>query len=214
MQRITIPAHEGVDIVSAETVWNGRFPLQIVKFHNRRFDGARSAERTWELWRRGRAAAVLPYDPITDQVVVIEQFRLPALAAGVDPYLIELAAGLADGADAETLEQVAIRESQEEMGLAVDRLEKVGSFILTPGGSDEICTIFAGRVQLPPLPRDGLIGYAGLDAESEDIRVRALPAQTAIEAAIAGQYPNSVATIGFLWLAARRAWLRDRWCAA
>ncbi len=211
MPSTLIPPHDGVDIVSSETVWNGRFPLQIVKFYNRRFDGARSALRTWELWRRGNAAAVLPYDPITDQVVVIEQFRLPALAAGVDPYLIELAAGLADGAAGETLEQVAIRESHEEMGLHVDRLERVGSFILTPGGSDENCTIFAGRVRLPALPADGLIGYAGLAAESEDIRVRALPAQTAIDAAIAGQYPNSVATIGLLWLAARRPWLRDLW---
>jgi ADP-ribose pyrophosphatase len=129
----------------------------------------------------------------------------------VDPYLIELAAGLADGAEGETLEQVAIRESHEEMGLAVDRLVRVGSFILTPGGSDENCTIFAGRVRLPVLPADGLIGYAGLAAESEDIRVRALPAQTAIDAAIAGQYPNSVATIGLLWLAARHSWLRDLW---
>jgi hypothetical protein len=56
-----------------------------------------------------------------------------------------------------------------------------------------------------------LIGYAGLAAESEDIRVRALPALTAIDRAIAGQYPNSVATIGLLWLAARREWLRGIW---
>jgi ADP-ribose pyrophosphatase len=209
MPSTDIPACDGVVICSDETVWRGRFPLQVVKFRQRRFDGAMSAVRTWELWRRGAAAAVLPYDPVTDQVVVIEQFRLPALAAGFDPVLVELAAGLADGAEAP--EDVVRREAVEEMGLPVERLQRIGDFLLTPGGCDEHCTIFAGRVRLGDVPADGLIGHGGLAAENEDIRVRALPASVAIEAAIAGAYPNSVATIGLLWLAARRDWLRARW---
>jgi ADP-ribose pyrophosphatase len=211
MPRTDIPPHEGVEILSIDTVWSGRFPLQVVKFHNTRFDGARSGLRTWEMWRRGRAAAVLPYDPVTDQVVMIEQFRLPALAAGLNPLMMELAAGLADGADSETLEAVAIREAREEMGLDVSQLVRIGSFLLTPGGCDEDCTLFAARVRLGALPADGLIGHGGLASENEDIRVRALPAQQAIDAAIAGDYPNSVATIGLLWLAARRDWLRQQW---
>jgi ADP-ribose pyrophosphatase len=211
MPRRDIPPHSGVEILSLDTVWDGRFPLQVVKFRNTKFDGARSGVRTWELWRRGRAAAVLPYDPVTDHVVVIEQFRLPALAAGLEPVLVELAAGLADGADTETLEAVAIRESREEMGLEVDRLHRIGSFLLTPGGCDEECTLFAARVTLGTIPNDGLLGMGGLASEHEDIRVRALPAQVAIDAAIAGAYPNSVATIGLLWLAARRDWLRAEW---
>ncbi|MEJ0046288.1 MAG: NUDIX domain-containing protein [Rhodospirillales bacterium] len=209
MPTTDIPARDGVEIASNETVWSGRFPLQIVKFRHRRFDGAMSGLRTWELWRRGAAAAVLPYDPVTDHVVVIEQFRLPALAAGLDPMLVELPAGLADGT--EQPEQVVRREALEEMGLAVQRLEFVGKFLLTPGGCDEHCSIFAGQVRLPSLPSDGLVGHGGLASEQEDIRVRAMPAGQAIEAAIAGAYPNSVTTIGLLWLAARRDWLRARW---
>jgi ADP-ribose pyrophosphatase len=209
MPSTDIPARDGVVICADETVWSGRFPLQIVKFRHRRFDGAMSGVRTWELWRRGAAAAVLPYDPVTDQVVVIEQFRLPALAAGFDPVLVELAAGLADGGEAP--EDVVRREAVEEMGLPVERLERIGDFLLTPGGCDEHCTIFAGLVRLGSVPADGLIGHGGLVAENEDIRVRALPASVAIEAAIAGAYPNSVATIGLLWLAARHDWLRSRW---
>jgi ADP-ribose pyrophosphatase len=212
MPSTNIPARDGVVIYSDETVWNGRFPLQVVKFRQMRFDGAMSGVRTWELWRRGAAAAVLPYDPVTDQVVVIEQFRLPALAAGFDPVLVELAAGLADGA--EPPEDVVRREAVEEMGLPVERLERIGDFLLTPGGCDEHCTIFAGLVRLGSVPADGLIGHGGLVAENEDIRVRALPASVAIEAAIAGAYPNSVATIGLLWLAARHEWLRERWSDA
>lgn len=208
-KRTDIPPHPGVDILSDELVWQGRFPLQRVRFTHTRFDGRTSGVKTWELWRRGRAAAVLPYDPVRDMVVVIEQFRLPALAAGIEPVLVELAAGLADGAEA--AEEVVRREAVEEMGITLGAVVRIGSFLLTPGGCDEDCALFAGRVDLPEIPADGLLGHAGLASEDEDIRVRAIPAQEAIDAAIAGQYPNSVATIGLLWLAARRDWLRAQW---
>ncbi len=209
MPRLTLPPYEGLEIEDLRTVWDGRFPLQRVVFRNRRFDGAMSRPRTWELWRRGRAAAVLPYDPVSDRVVVIEQFRLPALAAGQNPVMVELAAGLAEGG--ETPEAVVHREAQEEMGLTVDRLHRIGAFLLTPGGADEECTLFAARVVVPETGEDGLIGYAGLAAEQEDILVRALPASQAIASAVAGEYPNSVTTIGLLWLAAKRDWLRREW---
>jgi ADP-ribose pyrophosphatase len=161
------------------------------------------------LLRRGRAAAILPYDPVRDMVVTIEQFRLPAYAAGLDGVMVELAAGLVDGAD--TPEATIRREAVEEMGLDVGRLHRIGDFLLTPGGCDELCTLFAGEVSLGEVAADGVIGIAGLASEQEDIRVRALPASLVIERALAGLYPNSVCTIGLLWFAARRDWLRGEW---
>jgi ADP-ribose pyrophosphatase len=206
---MTLPASPDVIVESDETVWKGRFALDIIKFRQRRFDGTFSDTRTWELLRRGKAAAVLPYDPVLDRVVVIEQFRLPAFAAGLDPVMTELAAGLVD--PSETPESTILREAQEEMGLQVDSLEKIGDFLLTPGGCDELCTLFAGRVRLGEIGADGFIGRGGLASEQEDILVRALPAREVIEKAIAGAYPNSVCTIGLLWFAARRDWLRAKW---
>ncbi len=125
--------------------------------------------------------------------------------------MVELPAGLAEPGEA--AEAVVLREAQEEMGLTVDRLHRIGAFLLTPGGADEECALFAGRVTVPASGEDGLIGFGGLAAESEDIRVRALPAAQAIESALAGEYPNSVTSIGMLWLAARRDWLRREWGA-
>src|ERR1700710_976766 len=86
---LPIPAHPDVIIEAEQRVWSGRFPLDVIKFRHRRFDGAMSGTRTWELWRRGQAAALLPYDPVADALVLIEQFRFPALAAGLDPTLVE-----------------------------------------------------------------------------------------------------------------------------
>jgi ADP-ribose pyrophosphatase len=201
--------HPDVRIESEERVWNGRYPLDVVRFRHRRFDGTMSGVRTWELWRRGPAAALLPYDPERDAVVLIEQFRLPALAAGLDPVLVEVPAGLCDGA--ETAEQTIRREVQEETGLSTSRLQLIGRFLLTAGGSDELCSLFAGRVRAPPPGPDGTLGQAGLATEHEDIRIRLWPATEAIEAALAGRVHNSVATIALLWLCARRPALRNEW---
>jgi ADP-ribose pyrophosphatase len=205
----SLPAHSDVELLSEQRVWSGRFPLDVVRFRHRRFDGAMSGERTWEVWRRGPAAAVLPYDPSADAVVLIEQFRLPALMAGVDPVLVELPAGLCD--EGENAEQTARRETMEEMGLAVDALRRIGGFLLTPGGADELCELFVGRVRAPAAGPDGIVGHAGAVEEHEDIRVRVLPAESAIASAVAGQMCNSVVTIGLLWLAAQRAALRREW---
>lgn len=206
-----IPDYPGVEIVSESRVWSGRFQLDLITFRHRRFDGTVSPNREWELFRRGRAAAVLPYDPWSDQVVLIEQFRLPALAGGVDPVMVEIPAGLCD--DGEDAADTVRREAQEEMGVATDRLEPIGDFILTPGGSDERCSMFAGRVRAPAIDTDGLSGRFGLVSEHEDIRVRVSPADRMIAEAVAGRFPNSVTTIALLWLAARREQLRRDWCA-
>ena len=204
-----LTATPDLPISSERRVWDGRFPLDVIRFRHRRFDGALSGPRIWELWRRGRAAALLPYDPARDAVVLIEQFRLPALAAGIDPVLVELPAGLADpGEDAET---TIAREAAEETGLVPDRLTRIGEVLLSPGGSDELCAVFAGRVAAPDPAADGLLGHAGLAAEDEDIRVRLWPAEAAIEAALAGRFANALTMLALLWLAARRPMLQAEW---
>lgn len=155
---------------------------------------------------------MLPYDPVADMVVLIEQFRLPALVAGLEPVLVEFPAGLCD--EGETPEATARRETMEEMGLSVGNLKRIGSFLLTPGGADEVCELYAGHVQSPAAGDDGIAGHAGMVTEHEDIRVRVWPADRAIEAALAGRLTNSVTTIGLLWLAAQRDALRKEWTSA
>lgn len=206
---VTLPDHPDVRIEAADRVWDGRFPLDRVRFRHRRFDGSLSGPRTWELWRRGRGAAMLPYDPARDAVMLIEQFRLPALAAGLPPILTEVPAGLCD-AD-ESAEATIRRELTEETGLIAGRLRKISDILLTPGGADEVCTLFVGEVAVPEADSDGVCGHSGLASEHEDIRLRLWPAEAACDAALAGRIVNSVAAIGLLWLHARRAVLRAEW---
>lgn len=201
----TLPAHPRVTVHAIETLWRGHNTFQRVGFS---FEGSGGQVRgpvAWELLRRGRAVAVIPYDPVRDTVVLIEQFRLPALAAGLGPWLVEVAAGLADGA--ETDEAVARRETLEETGLTVTALERAGRFMLSPGIADETITIFAGRVDAPA----GEAGHAGLAAEHEDIRVFAVPAEEAFAMATSGRIVNITTALALLWLAAQRDRLRREW---
>lgn len=192
-----------------ETPWNGRFALQRVRFRYRRFDGAMSGILTWELWRRGGAVAVLPYDPVSDCVVLIEQFRLPALTAGFPPVITEVVAGLSDaGEDAETC---ARRELAEETGLSATHIERISHFMLMPGGCDEHVTLFAACISAPAADADGIAGHHGLPEENENIRVRVVPAERAIADALAGRFNNAVILVALLWLAAKRAELRKAW---
>ncbi|MEO9190190.1 MAG: NUDIX domain-containing protein [Acetobacteraceae bacterium] len=209
---LSLPAHPDVRIEAEERVWDGRFPLDRIRFRHRRFDGAFSSPRIWEIWRRGRAAAMLPYDPVADAVVLIEQFRLPALAAGLGPVLVEVPAGLCDAG--ESAEATIRREMVEETGLTAKRLHKVSDILLSPGGADELCTLFVGEIAAPAAGPDGLCGTSGLASEHEDIRLRVWPAERACAAALDGAFVNSVAMIALLWLNARRGPLRAEWTKA
>jgi ADP-ribose pyrophosphatase len=202
-----IPPHPLFLPESVETVWAGRFAYQLVRFRYRRFDGTLSAPLCWEVWRRGRAVAVLPYDPWADRVGLIEQFRLPALAAGLDPVLLECPAGLFDPEE-EAAEVAARRETAEETGLCPDRFLRIGEFLLMQGGSDETVTFFLARCRLP---EPGTVAQHGLAAENESTRLIVLPAAEAFAAVSANRIRNAPTALALLWLQTRHATLRQDW---
>jgi ADP-ribose pyrophosphatase len=200
-----IAPYPGLEVREDRLAWEGRFPLQLVRFTHARFDGGRSAEMVWELWRRGRSVAVLPYDPWSDRLCLIEQFRLPAHAAGLDPVMVECVAGLLEADEAP--EAAARRETEEEAGLVPDLMESLGRTMLAQGGCDEVMEMFCGRVRLPETG-DTLHGLA---EEGEDIRLRLLDAEEAFALLDGGGIRNATAALCLWWLRHHRARLRKEW---
>src|ERR1700679_4073489 len=108
-------ADKKFDILDRETLFQGFFRVERYRLKHERFAGGMSAPFTREVFSGGgRVAAVLPYDPKSDKVVLIEQFRSGIMASGETPWITEAVAGLVDSG--ETPEQTARREAMEEAG--------------------------------------------------------------------------------------------------
>jgi ADP-ribose pyrophosphatase len=197
---------DDVEVVEKTEVYKGRFQIDRYRLRHKRHDGDWSESFVREVFERGQAAAVLPYDPVRDRVVLIEQFRPGAYAAGRHPWLIEIVAGIID--PGETAEAVVRREAWEEAHVELSAVERIGSFLMTPGACSEGVEFFVGRVD-----SEGAGGTYGLAQEHEDIRVFTVSTDEAAALLAAGKIENALAIIAIQWLLLNRMQLRDRWAA-
>ena len=193
-----------VDLVERVLAFDGYFKIIRYRLQHSLFEGGMSPEITREVFERGQAAAVLPYDPKMDQVVLIEQFRPGAYGVNADPWLIEIVAGIIE--PNEQIEDVARREAREEAGLVLSELKPIGKYFVSPGGTTETVSVFIGRVS------SGVsAGFFGLAAEGEDIKVHVVKYETAMAWLAKGKI-NVLATIVALqWLALNRQEIREAW---
>ena len=183
-----------IEIVERTEAFKGHFQIDRYRLRHRKFDGGWTAEMRREVFERGHAAAVLLYDPALDRVVMIEQFRVGAHAAGEEPWLIEIVAGIID--PGETAEAVVRREAMEEAGCEISALAPIGRYLVSPGGSSETLTLFCGQVDA-----SGAGGLHGLEHEGEDIRVLPLPRSQALKLLSEGAIANFTAVVALQWLA-------------
>ena len=197
---------DGVEILERAVAYQGFFRIDRYRLRHRLYGGGWSGTVTREVFERGRAVGVLLYDPERDAVVLIEQFRLPAHLAGFSGWQTEIVAGIVDR-DGEAEAAVALREAQEEAGLAIaGELIPVHRYMPSPGGSTEIVDLFCGRVDAR---RAG--GIHGLAAEHEDIKVVVLSYREAMKWLKSDAIQNGPTVLALHWLAANRARLRRLW---
>lgn len=197
-------AEQAVEQIECVRTYDGYFAVDRYRLRHSLFAGGMGQEIVREVFERGHAAAVLPYDPVRDEVVLIEQFRIGAHAGGRPPWLIEIVAGIIE--DGETPADVVRREAREEAGCQIGRLEPVGEFIVSPGGSSEIVSIFCGETTA-----GGIGGVHGLAHEGEDIRVQVVPAAAAFAMVRTGVIYGAPPVIALQWLALNHMDLRQRW---
>lgn len=203
MTKSELPA-PGVEIIERQAVFQGYFRIDRYRLRHKLFGGGVSGEMTREIFERGHAAAVLPYDPVRDEVVLIEQFRPGALAAGWQPWVIEPIAGIIE--PGESIDQVVHREAREEAGVTLRDIVPMYHYLTSPGGTSETCALFCGRVDSA-----GAGGIHGLDSDDEDIRVMTLPFAEVSTWLADGRLNVALLIIALQWLALNRDTLRAKW---
>lgn len=193
-----------VEILEKTICFEGFFRIEKYRLRHRLFNGDWSRPLSRELFERGHAAAVLPYDPIRDAVILIEQFRVGALTAPGGPWLLEIVAGMIESG--ETAQDVVKRESIEEADCIITDLLPVCDFLVSPGGTSEHIALFCGRADATQAG-----GIHGSPEEDEDIKVHVVPLDTAFTFLQSGRINSASAIIALQWLALNREQVRTQW---
>jgi ADP-ribose pyrophosphatase len=193
-----------VEILDRELGYQGFFRLERVRLRHSLHRGGMSPVLVREILEKGDVVAMLPYDPVTDTVVMIEQFRIGAIGEERSAWLLEIVAGLME--PGERPEEVARREAGEEAGLAVGRMAPIARFFATPSKSSELTHLFCGEVDA-----NGAGGIHGLAHEGEDIRVIPMPAGQAFDLLESGRIDSAWPIIALMWLQTHRERLRRTW---
>lgn len=194
---------EDVEVLSKEPLFQGFFKMIKYRFRHKLFAGGWSNVIEREMFERGHAAAMLPYDPIRDEVVLIEQIRVGALEHR-HPWQLEIVAGMIDRD--ESADDVVRREAQEEAGLEVGQLVSVVSYYPSAGGCSEKLDVFIGEVDASKAH-----GIHGLDYEDEDIRVHVMTREQAYDLVKRGKIENGASIIALQWLELNHLQLKSQW---
>lgn len=174
------------------------FAMEEMDLQFRRYDGSLSPVVNRGVTLVGRAAVVLPYDPVRDQVLLVEQFRAATFIAGEkQPWMWEPVAGLID--PGETPEQAACREAMEEAGVTINQLELVTEAYPSSGASGEFLHIYVGLTNL-----SNINGGGGVAGEHEDLRSQILSYEALMQGIDDHSYQDMPLITAALWLSRHR----------
>jgi ADP-ribose pyrophosphatase len=191
------------EILEQTTAYQGFLRLERLLLRHESFRGGWCEPIVREQIAGLGAASVLPYDPVRDEVVLIEEFRTGALDDPQSPWLLEVVSGYRE--PGESHEAVIRREAMEEAGITLGEVERVGGFYVSPGISTERIELFCAQVD-----SGSAGGIHGVAEEGEEIRVVVMPASDAI-AEIFRRIDSTGPIILMQWFAANRQRLRRQW---
>ncbi len=199
IQKHTIQEHK---ILHKERVFNGYFQVYKYQLQHTLFEGGWASSIDREIFERGHAVVVIPYDHATDSIMLIEQFRPGVLGSGESPWLTEFIAGIID--PGETEEAVAHRESLEEANCKLTQLHHICRYFVSPGCMTETMSLYLAEADLSEAG-----GIFGLPEEGEDIRASVVSTSDAFKQLDEGKINNAMALIGLQWLKLNHQKLRD-----
>ena len=192
-----------IEVADTRRPYAQYFALDEYDLRHTKFDGSMSAKVTRAVFRAPDAALVLPYDPLYDRVLLVEQIRFGPFARGDRTlWQLEPVAGRLDAG--EHPEEAARREMMEEAGLELKEMYPVGEVYCSPGTSSEFYYLYLGIADLPEVTTR----IGGLATEDEDIRSHVVSFEELMQMCDRFELANAPILILAFWLARHRARLR------
>lgn len=162
-----------ITILTTEILSDNWYTLNKVTYSIAKKDGTTETQSR-EAYDRGNGAVILLYNKVAGTVILTRQFRLPTFINGnTTGMLIEACAGLLDN---DNPEECIKRETEEETGYKISKVEKVFEAYMSPGSVTEILHFFTAEYSAEMKIADG----GGLEEEGENIEVLELPFDQAL----------------------------------
>jgi len=175
------------------------FKVDELLVTHRQIDGTMSAMQRRLVFERGDSIAVLLLNSQRNAVVLVDQFKAPAMIArrrddpaSTDGWMVETLAGAID-VD-ETPEAAAIRETLEETGFRIRQPRLIARFFSSPGGTSERIFLYFAEVQ-----DEDRVGAGGGIAD-EDINVLQIPLDELFDWLAKGLIEDPKLLVAAYWL--------------
>jgi nudix-type nucleoside diphosphatase (YffH/AdpP family) len=173
-----------VDIVKTEILSDNWYTLKKVTFNIQKKDGS-SEQQSREAYDRGNGAVILLYNKNSETIILTRQFRLPTFINGnTTGMLIEACAGLLDN---DNPEECIRRETEEETGYKISKVEKIFEAYMSPGSVTEILHFFIAEYA----PEMKITEGGGLDEEGENIEVLEIYFEKALQMIDSGEIKDA-----------------------
>ncbi|MCM4174209.1 GDP-mannose pyrophosphatase NudK [Arenibacter sp. TNZ] len=176
--------NEKVRNIKRELLSDNWYKLEKISFDYQKADGSWEAQSR-EAYDRGNGAAILLYNTKKGTVILTRQFRMPTYINGNDTgMMIEVCAGLLDG---DNPEDCIKKETEEETGYKLERVQKVFESFMSPGSVTEILYFFIGSYEEKMKVSDG----GGAETETENIDVLELTFDKALAMMASGEIKDA-----------------------
>lgn len=153
-----------VIVHTKKRVFDGFFKLDEAEISYERFDGHMSGCLRRLSLERGDSVAAIIYNRDSEKSLFVNQFKYPTFEKGPG-WIMEIVAGMIE--EGEPPESTLKREVLEEIGYAIETVEHIASFYVSPGGSSERIILYYVEVSGRSTAGPG----GGLESEGEDIEV-------------------------------------------
>jgi len=173
-----------INVQKTELLSDNWYILNKVTFDYQKKDDSWITQKR-EVYDRGNGAAILLYNTQQKTVILTRQFRLPTYLNGNKTgMMIEVCAGLLDQ---DNPEQCIIRETEEETGYRISKVQKVMETFMSPGAVTEILYLFVGEYNESMKVNDG----GGVEHEEENIDVMEMTFDEAYSMIESGQMQDA-----------------------